>query len=297
MSPRPSWEGHLRLSLVSCPVALYSATSRAGDISFRLINPDTGNRVRQVMVDAETGEEIARKDLVRGFAIDKDRYIHLTDEDIASVRLESTKTIDIERFVKTEEIDRIWWEDPYYLAPSEKAGIEAFTVIREALRRSGRVAIGRVTLHSRERLVALEPRGEGMLATTLRSHDDIRPETDVLDDLPSRKADAKMVAIAEQIIAQQDGPFNPAEFVDRYEEALRALIRARQDGDDGGVSAPPPARDNVIDLMEALTRSLSGKAAPKVAAKTASRKASAKATPAKKKAPARGKTPARRRAG
>jgi DNA end-binding protein Ku len=300
MAQRPSWEGHLRLSLVSCPVALYGATSRAGDISFRLINPETGNRIRQMTVDAETGEEVERRDLVRGFEIEKDRYVLLTDDEIKGVRLESTKTIDIERFVKIEEIDRIWWEDPYYLAPSEKAGIEAFTVIREALRRSGQVAIGRVVIHTRERMVALEPRGEGILVTTLRSHDEIRPEAEVFDSIPARKADPKMVQIAEQIIAQQQGPFDPDAFIDRYEDALRELISSKQDGGDGGVSAPPPPRDNVVDLMDALKRSLSGKAAKPTAArgKAPAKKATAKkaATP-KKKAPAPRAKPARRRAG
>ena len=303
MAQRPSWEGHLRLSLVSCPVALYGATSRAGDVSFRLINPETGNRIRQVAVDAETGEEVERRDLVRGFEIEKDRYVLLTDEEIKSVRLESTKTIDIERFVKQEEIDRIWWEDPYYLAPSEKAGVEAFVVIREALRRSGQIAIGRVVIHTRERMVALEPRGEGILVTTLRSHDEIRPEAEVFDGIPARKADAKMVAIAEQIIAQQEGPFDPSDFVDHYEDALRELIASKQDGGDGGVSAPPPAKDNVIDLMEALKQSLSGesKGAPKKRAAAARSKAPAKTAAKAKsaprtKAPSRAK-PARRRAG
>lgn len=294
MAPRPSWEGHLRLSLVSCPVALYGATSRAGDVSFRLINPATGNRIRQVAVDAETGEEVERRDLVRGFEVEKDRYVLLTEEEIRGVRLESTRTIDIERFVGIGEIDRIWWDDPYYLAPSEKAGIEAFVVIRDALRRSGQVAIGRVVIHTRERVVALEPRGEGILLTTLRSHDEIRPEAEAFDGIPARKADAKMVHIAEQIIAQQQGPFEPEAFIDRYEDALRALIRSKQDGGDDGVAAPPPAKDNVVDLMEALKRSLSGGAgrAPARAAKAVAKPRAAKAGKAAPRA-----KPARRRAG
>ncbi|WP_244408643.1 Ku protein [Roseomonas fluvialis] len=283
MATRPSWEGHLRLSLVSCPVALYNASSREGDVSFRLINPTTGNRVRQLTVDAETGTPVERKELVRGFETSKDRYVLLTDEEIRSVRLESTRTIDIERFVKLEDIDRIWWEDPYYLAPAQKAGVEAFVVIREALRESGRVALGRLVLHTRERLVALEPRGRGILVTTLRSHDEIRPEEEAFAAIPDRKADARMVEIAEQIIAQQHGAFDPSAFVDRYEDALRDLIARKDDGGDGGVTAPPPEPDNVIDLMEALKRSLSGKAAK---AKPVAAAAAAKATPARAKAKA-----------
>jgi len=290
MAQRPAWEGHLRLSLVSCPVALYGATSRAGDVNFHLINPKTGNRIRQFTVDAETGEEVDRQELVRGFEVEKDRYVLLTDEEIRSVQLESTKTIDIERFVRDDEIDRIWWEDPYYLAPSEKAGIEAFVVIREALRHSGQVAIGRVLIHTRERMVALEPRGRGILLTTLRSHDEIRPSAEVFDTIPARKADPRMVQIAEQIIAQQEGSFDPAEFVDRYEDALRALIHSKQEGGEGDVSAPPPEKDNVIDLMEALRRSLSASDAKRPArATTARRKAPAKTAPSRR--------PAHRRAG
>ncbi len=286
MAPRPSWEGHLRLSLVSCPVALYTATSREGDVSFRLINPATGNRVRQLTVDGETGDPVERKDLVRGFEIARDRYVLLTDEEIRGVRLESTRTIDIERFVGIDDIDRIWWQDPYYLAPSQKAGIEAFVVIREALRESGQVALGRVVMHTRERLVALEPRGRGILVTTLRSHDEIRPETEAFDDIPDRKANPRMVEIAGQIIAQQRGTFDPSAFIDRYEDALRELIASKDDGGDGGVSAPPPEPDNVVDLMEALRRSLAARPDGKRRA-AASAKAPPKRAKAAKAAPKR----------
>lgn len=289
MSPRPSWEGHLRLSLVSCPVALYGATTRAGSVSFHLINPATGHRIRQLVVDAETGEEVERRDLVRGYETEKDEYLLFTDEEIASVRPESTRTIDIERFVKREAIDRIWWDEPYYLAPSEKSGVEAFIVIREALRRSSQVAIGRVVLHMRERMVAIEPRGNGILVTTLRSHDDLRPESEVFDSIPSHRADAKMVDIADRIIAQQAAPFEPESFVDQYEEGLRELIRRKQKGGGGGSPAPAPRRDNVIDLMDALKRSLSGGKKSGTTAKAQRSKASA---PAAKKATA--KTPRRR---
>lgn len=286
MAPRPSWEGHLRLSLVSCPVALYTATSREGDVSFRLINPATGNRVRQLTVDGETGDPVERKDLVRGFEIARDRYVLLTDEEIRGVRLESTRTIDIERFVSIDDIDRIWWQDPYYLAPSQKAGIEAFVVIREALRESGQVALGRVVMHTRERLVALEPRGRGILVTTLRSHDEIRPEAEAFDAIPDRKADPRMVEIAGQIIAQQKGPFDPSAFIDRYEDALRELIASKDDGGDGGVSAPPPEPDNVVDLMEALRRSLAARPDKKGRAAAAA-KAPPKRAKAAKAAPKR----------
>ena len=263
MAQRPIWEGHLRLSLVACPVSLYSATSTAGDIHFHLINPETGHRVRSQLVDPETGE-VDRKTLVRGYEFEKDRYLLLTNEEIKSVRLESTGTIDIERFVDGTEIDRIWWNDPYYLAPDGKAALDAYGVIRDAMRKSGKVALGRVVIGTRERLLAIEPRGDGMLATTLRSHDEIRDAVPLFETIPHRKSDPKMLAIAEQIIDQASGPFDPTAFNDRYEDALRALLRDKQEGGTNAVTAPPPRDDNVIDLMEALRRSLqkSAKAEP-----------------------------------
>lgn len=270
MAQRPIWEGHLRLSLVACPVSLYTATSNASDIHFHLINPDTGNRIRTQAVDPEVGE-VDRKNLVRGYEIEKDRYLLLTNEEIKSVRLESTETIDIERFVDGTEIDRIWWNDPYYLAPDGKAGLDAYIVIREAMKKSGKIALGRVVIGTRERLVAIEPRAGGMLVTTLRSHDEVRDSAPLFEAVPNRGPDPKMIAIAEQIIDQLAGPFDPAEFNDRYEDALRALIHEKQDGGDGGVTATPPRDDNVIDLMEALRRSLDKSAGNGVAARAAAK--------------------------
>ncbi len=263
MAQRPIWEGHLRLSLVACPVSLYTATSTASDIHFHLVNPTTGHRVRTQTVDPE-GSEVDRKTLVRGYEFEKDRYLLLTNEEIKSVRLESTGTIDIERFVDAAQIDRIWWNDPYYLAPDGKAGLDAYIVIRDAMVKSGKVALGRVVIGTRERLIAIEPRGEGMLVTTLRSHDEIRDAEPLFEAIPHRKSDRKMIVIAEQIIDQLAGPFDPTQFNDRYEEALRALIHDKQAGGAAEVTAPPPRDDNVIDLMEALRRSLekSGKAEP-----------------------------------
>lgn len=261
MAQRPSWEGHLRLSLVACPVSLYPATSSADAIRFHLINPETGNRIRTQTIDPEAGE-VERKDLVRGYEYEKDQYVLLTDEEIKSVRIESTETIDIERFVDAAAIDRIWWNDPYYLVPAGKAGIDAFTIIRTSMEQSRKIALGRVVLGTRERIVAIEARGKGMLVTTLRSRDEVRDEAELFAAIPSGKADTRMIEIAEKIIAQQAGPFDPSDFNDRYEDALRALIRSKQEGGDGGVTAPPPRDDNVIDLMEALRRSLDAGQAP-----------------------------------
>lgn len=283
MARRPSWEGHLRLSLVACPVSLFPATTTVNDVRFHLINPATGNRIRQQVVDPETGE-IERKDLVRGFEVEKDNYVLLTDEEIASVRLESTRTIDIERFVSAAEIDRIWWNDPYYMVPDGKAGLDAFSVIRTALEEAGKIALARLVLGTRERIVAIEPRGTGMLLTTLRSHDEVRDAAEVFDSIPAVKRNAAMIDIAERIIAQKEGPFDPSQFNDRYEDALRDLIRSKQDGGDGGVTAPAPRGDNVIDLMEALRQSLEGGAKRPAAGAAAAKKGSIGKAAAPKKA-------------
>lgn len=295
MAQRPTWEGHLRLSLVACPISLFPATSAAGDVHFHLINPKTGNRVRTQTIDPDTGP-IERKELVKGFEIERDRYVLLTDDEIKSVRLESTKTLDIEKFVNAAEIDRIWWDTPYYMVPNGKAGIDAFNVIREAMQAAGHIALARVVMGTRERVVAIEPRGKGMLLSTLRSHDEVRDQAALFDAIPKGRSDARMIDIASRIIEQQLGPFEPSEFDDRYEDALRALIQSKLDGGDGGVSAPAPAQDNVIDLMEALRRSLENREAPAVrqpANDPAPQRKTASAAPHKPAAKAAGKAAAK----
>lgn len=273
---RPVWEGHLRLSLVSCPVALYPATSRAGDVAFHLINPATGKRARLRTVDGGTGKEVDRKSLVKGYEIEKERYVLVTEDEIRAVRLESTRRIDIERFVEEADIDRIWWDEPYYLVPADPSGNEAFGVIRETMRTADRVALGRVVMHTRERFVAIEPRDTGMLVTTLRTSTEIRDSTELFSHVPAAKADKRMIDIAKQIIGQMEGKFDPSDFKDRYEDALRALIKSKE-GTAKSPSQPETASDdNVIDLMAALQKSLAGADKPKKAAparKKATRKA------------------------
>jgi len=259
MAYRPTWQGHLKLSLVTCPVALYTATNAAGDVHFNLINPKTNNRIRMITTDPDTGP-IDRSDLVKGFEVEKGKYILLSDEDIKSVKLESTKTIDIERFVPQAEIDRIYWDHPYYLAPDGKMAQEAFGVIREAMVRSGQIALGRVVLSTRERLLALEPRGKGILAYSLRTEDEVRSSDEIFGGISDAKPDAGMIAIAEKIISQQEGPFDPSKFVDRYEKALKELIAEKQKGHKP-VAASEPEDTNVVDLMAALRASLAGKQA------------------------------------
>ncbi|MBW3560074.1 MAG: Ku protein, partial [Proteobacteria bacterium] len=259
MAARPSWQGHLKLSLVTCPVALYTGTSASGDIHFNLLNPATMNRIKMVTTDPETGP-IERSELVKGYQVEKDRYIIMTDEEIKSVRLESTKTINIERFVDADEIDRLYWNDPYLLVPNSDLGLEAFVVIREAMAKSNKIALGRVVMHTRERLVALEPRGKGILAYTLRTADEVKNPAEFFDPIKDVTPDPAMVEIATRIIQQQEGAFEPKEFRDRYEDALRELIASKQKG-----MAPKdvaePSDTNVVDLMAALRASL-GNSAP-----------------------------------
>jgi DNA end-binding protein Ku len=257
MAYRPTWQGHLKLSLVTCPVALYTATNAGGDVHFNLINPKTNNRIRMITTDPDTGP-IDRSELVKGYEVEKGKYILLSDEDIKSVKLESTKTIDIERFVPQADIDRIYWDHPYYLAPDGKLAQEAFGVIREAMVRSGQIALGRVVLSTRERLLALEPRGRGILAYSLRTEEEVRSSDEIFSGISSAKPDAGMIAIAEKIIAQQEGQFDPSKFVDRYEKALKELIAERQKGHKP-VAASEPEDTNVVDLMAALRASLAGK--------------------------------------
>ncbi len=257
MAYRPTWQGHLKLSLVTCPVALYTATNSAGDIHFHLINPKTNNRIRMITTDPDTGP-VERSELVKGYEVAKGEYVLLTSDEINAVKLESTKTIDIERFVPADRIDRLYWDNPYFMAPDGKLAQEAFGVIRTAMEKAGQIALGRVVIGTRERILALEPRGKGILAYTIRSDAEVRQADDIFDDISDAKADAAMISIAEKIIEQREGPFDPSQFVDRYEEALKALIEEKTKGHKPAKVAEPDDT-NVVDLMAALRASLGGK--------------------------------------
>ena len=263
MAYRPSWQGHLKLSLVTCPVALYTATNAGGDIHFNLINPKTNNRIRMITTDPDTGP-VDRGDLVKGYEVSKGEYILLSEDEIKSVKLESTKTIDIEHFVPADEIDRIYWDNPYYLAPDGKLAQEAFGVIRTALEKTGQIALGRIVMATRERILALEPRGKGILAYTLRTEAEVRQPDEIFAEISDAKPDPEMISIAEKIIEQKEGPFDPKQFVDHYEAALKALIEEKQQGHQPA-KVEEPADTNVVDLMAALRASLAakGKAAGK----------------------------------
>jgi DNA end-binding protein Ku len=285
MATRPTWQGYLRLSLVSCPVALYTATSRAGEVHFNMLHKDTHNRIKMIPTDPESGP-VDRSDIVKGYEIEKGHYVVVTDEEIKNVRLETTRTIDIERFVDEADIDRLYWNDPYFLVPDGEMAVEAFSVIREAMSKAGKVALGRLVMHQRERLMALEPRERGILAYTIRTKREVRDADEVFDRIPKVKPDPAMVEIAAKIISQQEGPFDTSQFTDRYEDALRALIKEKEKGHKIK-KVDEPKEAEVIDLMEALKRSLgeSGGERRKPAAKRAGgHKPAAKKAPAKKRA-------------
>ncbi|MBD7941427.1 non-homologous end joining protein Ku [Brevundimonas guildfordensis] len=281
MAARPTWQGHLKLSLVTCPVALYTATTSASDVRFHLINPDTHNRIRMVPTDPDAGP-VERSHLVRGYEVSKDEYVLFDDADFDQVRLESTKTISIDKFVDESEIDRLYWDDPFFVVPEKGAGVEAFAVIRDAMQKQGKVALGQLVLRGKERQLALEVRGKGLLAYTLRAHDEVRDADDYFDDIPKVKADADMVEIAARIIAQKEADFDPTVFKDRYDDALREMIKAKTKGGKGLVDVAEPDDTNVIDLMAALKNSLKGSAGG--ARKPAAKKPASKSAPRKKTA-------------
>ena len=292
MAYRPTWQGHLKLSLVTCPVAMYTAINSGGDVHFHLINPKTNNRIKMITTDPDSGP-IERSDLVKGYEVSKGEYILLTPDEINSVKLESTKTIDIERFVAEDEIDRLYWDNPYFLAPDGKLAQEAFGVIRKAMEKSGQVAIGRVVIGTRERILALEPRGKGILAYTIRTDAEVRKPDEIFDAISDDKPDAGMIAIAEKIIEQREGPFDPSQFVDRYEDALKALIEDKKMGHKPA-KVEEPEDSNVIDLMAALRASLAGKGATTAkdaAPAKGAAKPKAKAKPKADTKPAKAATP------
>ena len=253
--PRSSWKGYLKLSLVSCSVALYNASSASERVSFNTLNRKTGNRLKQNLVDSVSGEPVDTADRVKGYQVSKGQYVLIEDADLEALRIESTKTLEIETFVPAAEIDEIYLDSPYYLAPDDKVAEEAFAVIRDAMTKKKMVGIGRVVLNRRERMLMLAPRSKGMLATTLRYPYEVRQDGEYFADIHDVKLSAEMLDIAQEIIARKSGHFEPDKFADRYEEAVVGMLRAKQAGQAFAVpEAAAPA--NVVNIMDALKRSL-----------------------------------------
>jgi DNA end-binding protein Ku len=257
VAPRAYWKGYLKLSLVSCPIALSPATSSSERVSFRQINKQTGNRLRQQLVDEVTREPVDAADKGKGYEVDKGVYIEVDDDELEAIEVESKHTIEIDRFVPATQIDKRYYDSPYYIMPTDTVGQEAFAVIRDAMRGKGMVALGRIVLAKRERVIALEPYGKGLLGTTLRYAYEVRKQEEYFDGIQDIKVPNEMLKLAEHILDTKKGDFEPAEFEDHYETALVELLRKKQAG-----FKPPKQKEqaaaprNVINLMDALRRSV-----------------------------------------
>jgi DNA end-binding protein Ku len=255
MAPRANWKGFLRLSLVTCPVALYPATSDSEKISFNQINRNTGHRIKYVKVDADTGEEVASEDIMKGYEVDTDSYIEVTKDELENIALDSNRTIDIDEFVPKSDIDPRYLIRPYYLVPDGKVGHDAFAVIRETIRNMDMVAIGRVVLTSREHIIGLEPLKNGLMGTLLRYPYEVRSEDEYFDDILDVKVTKDMLDLAKHIVNQKSSTFEPEKFEDHYEAALTELINQKRNGKPITAKARPKG-ENVVDLMDALKRSI-----------------------------------------
>jgi DNA end-binding protein Ku len=272
MAPRANWKGFLRLSLVTCPVALYPATSDTEKVSFNQINRKTGHRIKYAKVDADTGEEVASEDIMKGYKVDTDTYIEVSKDELDDLALESTRTIEIDEFVPKTDIDSRYLIRPYYLVPDGKVGHDAFAVIRETIRSMNKVAIGRVVLTNREHIIALEPLDKGLMGTLLRYPYEVRSEQEYFDDIQDVKITKDMLDLAKHIVEQKSGSFEPEQFEDRYESALIELINQKRNGLPAAAKSAPKTGGNVINLMDALKRSLASEKQPAATAKAKGKK-------------------------
>jgi len=275
---RPFWKGYLKLALVSCPIALHAACSTAKRIAFRQVNKATGNRLRQQLIDEETREPVAPQDKGRGYEVAKGQYLIVEDAELEAIEIESTRTIEIDSFVPRSQIDRRFFDTPYYVTPSEAVGQEAFAVIREAMRSKRMVALGRLVLSKRERVITLEAYDKGLLGNTLRYPYEVRKAEEYFCDLPELTIAPEMLTLAEHIVDSKAGDFDPLTFRDRYEEALLGYLRAKQAGAVPERKPTFAAPRRVINLMEALRRSLAEDKKP------AAPRRGAPAAPARKRA-------------
>jgi DNA end-binding protein Ku len=257
MAPRANWKGFLRLSLVTCPVALFPATSESEKVSFNQINKNTGHRIKYAKVDADTGEEVSSDDIIKGYKVDTDTYVTVDKDELDNIALESTRTIDIDEFVPKADIDELYLVRPYYIVPEGKVGHDAFAVIRETIRAMDKVAIARVVLTNREHIIALEARGKGLVGMLLRYPYEIRDENEYFDDIQDVKVTKDMLDLAKHIVESKSADFEPGKFEDRYENALVELPNQKRKGEP--IRTAVKARDtgNVVNLMDALRKSLS----------------------------------------
>lgn len=278
MAPRAYWKGYLRLSLVSCPIQLFPAASEREKVRFHQLNRNTGNRIRYMKIDTESGDEVEAGDIVKGYETSKGNYVELEPEDLEAVKIESSRMIDIDEFVPKDEIDELFLANPYYIVPDGDVGAQAFAVIREAIRKEGMVALGKVVFTNREHIIAMEPRDKGLLGITLRYPYEVRDAKDYFDDIPDETVPKDMLELATHIVHSKAGHFKPARFDDKYESALKDLIKRKQHGEK--IEKPKESEPGkVIDLMEALRKSAKG---AKGGAKTPARRTRRTTTRAKK---------------
>jgi DNA end-binding protein Ku len=255
VAPRAYWKGYLKLSLVSCPIALFPATSEREKISFHQINKKTGNRIKYRKVDADTGDDVDPAEIIKGYEVGKGQYLELDPEELEAIAIESKRIIEIDEFVPKKEIDELYLNSPYYIVPDGEVGQQAFAVIREAINKEGMVAIGKVVFTSREHIIALEARGKGMMGVTLRYPYEVRMAEEYFDDIPDEKIPKDMLELAAHIVETKKSHFEPAGFEDRYEDALKDLLKKKQGGEK--IEAPRErAPANVINLMDALRQSV-----------------------------------------
>jgi DNA end-binding protein Ku len=255
VAPRAYWKGYLKLSLVSCPIALYPATSEREKISFHQLNKDTGHRIKYRKVDADTGDEVESTDIIKGYQVGKGEYLELDPEELEAIAIESKRTIEIDEFVPRKEIDELYLNSPYYIVPDGEVGQQAFAVIREAIRQEGMVAIGKVVFTSREHIISLEARGKGLLGVTLRYPYEVRKEDEYFDGITDEKIPKDMLDLATHIVGTKKARFEPERFEDQYEDALKDLLKKKQSGQK--IETPREREPSkVVNLMEALRRSV-----------------------------------------
>jgi DNA end-binding protein Ku len=281
MAARAYWKGSLKLSLVSCPVQLYPASTSAEKTRFHLINKETGNRLKQQMVDAETGDVVEGDQKGRGYELKKGQYVEIDKDELEAVQIESNHTIDIDSFVPKDEIDKRYLDHAYYIAPDGKAGVDAFAVIRDAMKDQDRVALARIVLTNREHVMTIEPLGKGLLGTTLRYPYELRDEDEYFDDIKNPKITKDMIELAGHILRSKAAHFDPTKFKDKYEDALKAMVRRKAAGKPVKVAEREEKPSNVINLMDALKQSLKSKPSAKRASRPTSRRASQR-SPAKR---------------
>jgi len=283
MALRPTWRGHLRLALVSCPVRLTPATTSSSNIRFHKLNKKTGNRLRQQMIDAETGKVVERDETIMGYEFEKGKYVKVEPEEIEALKIESSEIITIERVVPLADVDPLFLENPYIVEPDDKSGLDIFATIREALKAKEVVGIGRLVLARREHPVMVQPRGKGFMLITLHDPEEVRLPEEIFDDIKDVKVDKQNLALAETLIERMEGAFDLKLFEDRYQAALKDMVEAKMKGKK--ITAPTEVErpSNVVNLFEALKASVAAEkgggkaatkkaAAPKAAKKTAQRK-------------------------